>query len=102
MSHRSIEEYLTMLEKLLVIIGVHHKNNSQWLIIKLQYILKIVRPISALIVVDVQNDFISGSLAISDFGGGNGAEVRCSQIRLWFWPLYNFIKIIDIKNGQLI
>ena len=30
------------------------------------WIKKIVRPVSALIVVDVQNDFISGSLAISN------------------------------------
>ena len=38
---------------------------------------KIVRPISALIIVDVQNDFISGTLAISNCPAGqNGEEVR--------------------------
>jgi len=41
------------------------------------WIKKIVRPISALIVVDVQNDFISGSLAISNCPAGHdGEEVR--------------------------
>ena len=37
---------------------------------------QIVRPVSAIIVVDVQNDFISGSLAISNCPAGqNGEEV---------------------------
>lgn len=40
------------------------------------WIKKIVRPVSALIVVDVQNDFISGSLAISNCPAQhNGEEV---------------------------
>jgi hypothetical protein len=38
--------------------------------------LQIVRPVSCLIVVDVQNDFISGSLAISNCPAGHdGLEV---------------------------
>ncbi|XP_076046627.1 nicotinamide amidase isoform X2 [Oratosquilla oratoria] len=41
-----------------------------------RWIKKIVRPIVALIVVDVQNDFITGSLAISNCPAGhNGEEV---------------------------
>lgn len=40
------------------------------------WIKKIVRPVSALIVIDVQNDFISGSLAITNCPAGqNGEEV---------------------------
>ena len=39
-------------------------------------ILQIVRPVSCLIVVDVQNDFITGSLAISNCPAGHdGLEV---------------------------
>ena len=41
---------------------------------------QIVRPVSAIIVVDVQNDFISGSLAISNCPAGqNGEEVGMEQ-----------------------
>ena len=42
---------------------------------------QIVRPVSALIIVDVQNDFISGTLSISNCPAGqNGEEVRhCSN-----------------------
>ena len=40
------------------------------------WIKKIVKPRSALVVVDVQNDFISGSLSISNCPAGhNGEEV---------------------------
>jgi len=40
------------------------------------WIKKIVRPVSALLVIDVQNDFISGSLAITGCPAGqDGAEV---------------------------
>ena len=40
------------------------------------WIKKIVRPVSALIVVDVQNDFITGTLSISNCPAGqNGVEV---------------------------
>ena len=40
------------------------------------WIKKVVRPISALLIVDVQNDFISGSLAISNCPAQhNGEEV---------------------------
>ncbi|TRY67685.1 hypothetical protein TCAL_02948 [Tigriopus californicus] len=40
------------------------------------WVKKIVRPVSAFIVVDVQNDFISGSLSISKCSAGhNGEEV---------------------------
>ena len=40
------------------------------------WITKIVKPKSALVVVDVQNDFISGSLAIKNCPAGqNGEEV---------------------------
>jgi exosome complex component RRP4 len=43
------------------------------------WIKKIVKPRSALIVVDVQNDFISGSLSISNCPAGhNGEEVWIS------------------------
>ena len=38
------------------------------------WIKKILRPRSALIVVDVQNDFISGSLAISSCPAGHNGE----------------------------
>ena len=38
--------------------------------------LQIVRPVSALLVIDVQNDFISGSLAIKNCAAGqDGADV---------------------------
>ena len=38
---------------------------------------QIVRPVSALLVIDVQNDFISGSLAITGCPAGqDGAEVN--------------------------
>ena len=38
---------------------------------------QIVRPVSALLVIDVQNDFISGSLAITGCPAGqDGAEVK--------------------------
>lgn len=41
-----------------------------------KWIAKILRPVSALIVVDVQNDFITGSLALKDAPAGqDGAEV---------------------------
>ena len=44
---------------------------------KFDFNLKVVRPVSALIIVDVQNDFISGSLAISNCPARhNGEEVR--------------------------
>ena len=38
------------------------------------WVKKILRPRSALIVVDVQNDFISGSLAISNCSSGHNGE----------------------------
>ncbi len=45
------------------------------------WIKKIVRPISALLVIDVQNDFISGSLAITNCPAGqDGEEVRLVKI----------------------
>ena len=45
-------------------------------LINLMY-LQIVRPVSALVVVDVQNDFITGSLSISNCPAQqNGAEVN--------------------------
>jgi hypothetical protein len=38
---------------------------------------QIVRPVSALLIIDVQNDFISGSLAISNcVAGQDGEEVN--------------------------
>ena len=41
------------------------------------WIKKIVRPVSALLVIDVQNDFISGSLAITNCPAKqDGEEVR--------------------------
>ena len=41
-----------------------------------EWIKKVTRPSSALVVVDVQNDFISGSLAIKNCPAGqNGEEV---------------------------
>ena len=49
------------------------------------WIKKIVRPVSALIVVDVQNDFISGSLAISNCPAQhNGEEVsKFNSQNIW-------------------
>ena len=42
-----------------------------------EWIKKVARPSSALVVVDVQNDFISGSLAIINCPAGqNGEDVR--------------------------
>lgn len=44
--------------------------------------MQIVRPINALLIVDVQNDFISGSLNISNCSAQqNGAEVRIRGYR---------------------
>lgn len=45
------------------------------------FCLQIVRPVSALLVIDVQNDFISGSLAITNCPAGqNGEEVgKCNS-----------------------
>ena len=40
------------------------------------WVKKVVRPVSSLIIVDVQNDFISGTLSISNCPAGqNGEEV---------------------------
>ena len=44
------------------------------------WVKKVVRPVSALLIVDVQNDFISGSLAISNCPAQhNGEEVKISH-----------------------
>ena len=45
------------------------------------WIKKIVRPVSAFLVIDVQNDFISGSLAITNCPAKqDGAEVNSHDI----------------------
>ena len=50
-------------------------------LIRTTEILQIVRPVSCLIVVDVQNDFISGSLAISNCPAGHdGLEVSLTSL----------------------
>ncbi|XP_064112257.1 uncharacterized protein LOC135219421 [Macrobrachium nipponense] len=48
-----------------------------------KWIKQVVRPVTALLVVDVQNDFISGSLSISNCPAGqHGEEVICPINRL--------------------
>ena len=49
------------------------------------WIKKVVRPISALLVIDVQNDFISGSLAITNCPAGQDGEEVKIQISRKFW-----------------
>jgi nicotinamidase-related amidase len=46
---------------------------------------QIVRPVSVFLVVDVQNDFISGTLNISHCSARqNGAEVSLMQQEKWY------------------
>ena len=53
------------------------KHIQQTFVQSLLLLLQIVRPVSAFIIVDVQNDFISGTLSISNCPAGqNGEEVR--------------------------
>ena len=49
-------------------------NNEEFSVCWKNWIKKILKPRSALIVVDVQNDFISGSLAISNCPAGHNGE----------------------------
>jgi hypothetical protein len=49
-------------------------------VIVYRFRLQIVRPVSAFLVIDVQNDFISGSLSISQCAAQqNGLEVGSTQ-----------------------
>ena len=55
-----------------------------------RWIKAVVRPVSACLVIDVQNDFITGSLAISNYPAGHkGEEVRVfefiSAIYFGYW-----------------
>ena len=62
------------------------------------WIKKIVRPVSALLVIDVQNDFISGSLAITNCPAKqDGEEVRITlyQKRAFTNYVDNILSIID-------
>lgn len=47
---------------------------------------QIVRPVSAIVVVDVQNDFISGSLAISNCPAKQNGEEVCRK-----WQYFNML-----------
>ena len=48
-----------------------------------EWIKKVARPSSALVVVDVQNDFISGSLAIINCPAGqNGEDVSTTLVKM--------------------
>jgi len=62
-------------------------NREEFIFCWNNWIKKIVRPVSAIIIVDVQNDFISGTLAISNCPAGqNGEEV---SVR---WPPFSIPK----------
>ena len=64
------------------------------------FLFQIVRPVSALIVVDVQNDFISGSLSISRCPAGHdGEEVIHSPLRQIFTSSCNAHKM-DIQEAS--
>ena len=71
------------------------------------WITKIVKPKSAIVVVDVQNDFISGSLAIINCPAGqNGEDVRTWNILSYLFlsefiegswePIANDIDVLDV------
>ena len=73
-----------------------------------EWIKKVARPSSALVVVDVQNDFISGSLAIINCPAGQNGEdvsttVKQSHVLYFlnsnFSPIF-FSKFIDTCNGK--
>ena len=60
------------------------------------WIKKIVRPVSALLVIDVQNDFISGSLAITNCPAKqDGEEVRTTLYQKRAFTNY-ILSIIDL------
>ena len=72
-----------------------------------EWIKKVARPSSALVVVDVQNDFISGSLAIINCPAGqNGEDVRAWNILSYLFlsefiegswePIANDIDVLDV------
>ena len=72
------------------------------------WIKKIVRPVSALLVIDVQNDFISGSLAITNCPAKqDGEEVRTTFYQKGAFtnyvdkilPIIDHLPLVDISDG---
>ena len=65
------------------------------------FYFKIVRPISAFLIIDVQNDFVTGSLATKNGPAGeDGAEVvdPINQVFLHNRKKHNITPIIFNKN----
>ena len=63
--------------------------------------LQVARPSSALVVVDVQNDFISGSLAIINCPAGQNGEDVSSVDSRYLVHIYEDVRRYLIQGVQL-
>jgi len=59
--------------------------------------VQIVRPVSALLVIDVQNDFISGSLSLSNCAAKQNGE----EVKSHFAIASNDLQLIQISHPKL-